>query len=190
MHAFCYHLFIVFIELNPVTYHPITVLRILRSILQKLKVEFRAMQEGDSVCIFQRPLSSNCDESLQQETQDREDMKLWELQTMRYPGLLMNQDISEIHRNAVEPHLSFSGFAFALCAATLPLLQSKDIGLIFETLRLFQDALPYVNDMWCKDDNMTAIHQKRFQHLLNRFDQVRRNSSHPEAIIILYYHIY
>jgi hypothetical protein len=87
----------------------------------------------------------------------------------------MNEDLADLHRDSLEPHLSFSGYAFALCAASLPLLQSKDCSIVTETVRLVQDALPFVVDVQLSlgEESLVSIHQKRWQHLLNRFDQVR-----------------
>lgn len=158
-------------EANPVTYHPLTALRFLRAILQKLIVEFRAIQDGGSLCIFQRKGSA----AQEDQTLDETECKIWELQTLRYPGVWMNEDLADLHRDSLEPHLSFSGYAFALCAASLPLLQSKDCSIVTETVRLVQDALPFVVDVQLSlgEESLVSIHQKRWQHLLNRFDQVR-----------------
>lgn len=96
------------------------------------------------------------------------------LQNMRYPRMTSASTTSDIAIAHYEPRLSFSGFAFALCAATLPLLSTKNTLIIHEIHAIWQVALPRILafDEGDNGASLQAINYKRVQHLLSRFEQV------------------
>lgn len=93
---------------------------------------------------------------------------------MRYPRMTSASTTSDIAIAHYEPRLSFSGFAFALCAATLPLLSTKNTLIIHEIHAIWQVTLPRILAFDEGDNGVSlqAINCKRVQHLLSRFEQV------------------
>lgn len=72
------------------------------------------------------------------------------------------------------PIPSYGGFAFACCAAALPLLQFNDIEVAFAVRQLFVKCVkhfletPQLNST----SSQQTLNERRIQHLLNRFNQV------------------
>lgn len=97
---------------------------------------------------------------------------------MRHP-LLPTYPVSQPQDNVVNistpPAPSFSGYCFAICAASLPLIQTRDPAVITAVVSLFKVALRFV-----KEPSTTAITSNlnetldfgRLQHLLNRSEQL------------------
>lgn len=75
---------------------------------------------------------------------------------------------------ALLPLPSYTGLAFASCAAAMPLLQTRDTDIARSVYSVLEAALPYIMEPSFKktDYNISDIECGRFQHLLNRLEQV------------------
>jgi hypothetical protein len=96
----------------------------------------------------------------------------------RYPNLHTVEPQTQL-----SPRPSVSGFHFALCAATLPLLRTKDTKMMIQIISIVRAAMPFVvehsenfeelrgSDVF-DENHIYSLNVKRLQHLLSRFDQV------------------
>lgn len=134
------------------------------------------------------------------------------LHSMRYPSRRCGHSDGRresIERNPVEFATvpSLPGFAFAVCAAVLPLLRARDISTAAVVVSLVQKCLPLLiepsmcsraasyHDQGNRDDlrigtpafqlsyeNYLLV-RSRFQHLFNRVEQVCAGSKHVVLVI-------
>ena len=76
---------------------------------------------------------------------------------------------------ALLPLPSYPGLAFACSAAAMPLLQTRDPDIARSVYSLLKVALPYILEPNLKSDQeISDVEYGRFQHLLNRLEQVRK----------------
>lgn len=66
------------------------------------------------------------------------------------------------------PVPSFSGFAFACCAAVLPLVKIQDIEVTMAVKKLFSTCWRF----GLESEGNLQLNAGRIQHILNRFNQV------------------
>ncbi len=104
---------------------------------------------------------------------------------MRYPG---NHGIPDHGTRRITeqcfPRPSYSGVAFAILAATLPLLRSKDSQILYHIRSLISVLLPYIVEhsenvytisalnRESSENTILSLNVKRLQHLVSRIDQV------------------
>ena len=122
----------------------------------------------------------------------------------------MHADHTEPAANRKVPNVpSLPGFAFAICAAALPIFYSADAGVRLDALRALQTALPCIDDVSAPgagsmadadantdpyaqlrgggvgtDTDAAALVNKRMQHLLDRVDQLLNARAGPYALVM------
>ena len=99
------------------------------------------------------------------------------MNSLRYPSLRVVDSDAEL-RDLSAGQVSIPGFAFACCTAALPIfMRSKKAGMLFAVVDLIKVCLPLlrepsaallVGESAALEDEESA----RFQHLLNRVEQV------------------
>jgi hypothetical protein len=97
---------------------------------------------------------------------------------MRYPSFPTGQGTTSTTTSSSIPTPSVSGLAFACLAASLPLLQSRDLYI----LSILQSISPLLLDLLVEPahsaDSAPRLHSiqdsncQRLQHLIHRFEQV------------------
>lgn len=85
------------------------------------------------------------------------------------------EDLSKPGMMDLFPIPSFTGLCFAVSAATLPLLNTKDPTLAFSVYKLISLAAPFIVEPFHVDslhNCLDSISYSRLQHLLSRIEQV------------------
>ena len=85
--------------------------------------------------------------------------------------------LKNIANLSLSPIPSFSGLVFAAVAASLPLLQSKNIKAAVAIMKLVETCSGYLLEATSREDeneDLTTdlINLQRLQHILHRFEQV------------------
>jgi hypothetical protein len=95
----------------------------------------------------------------------------------QFPSRYEN-DISVMTGSPI-PIPSLAGFAFACCAAVLPLTQTHDLRLMESATYLFDQAIIFLMGLYISDGGSQRGHAferqlyiNRLQHFVKRFDQV------------------
>lgn len=86
----------------------------------------------------------------------------------------------ESSKLAIPPPPSLPGYAFAICAATMPLLQTRDTHILPYVVSLLSSALPFIMEPEIEETNANpstfnetiTVNLGRFQHILNRIEQI------------------
>jgi hypothetical protein len=105
--------------------------------------------------------------------------KALQMQLMRHPRLFTADELEQYQSESLSTGLeqclpttpSVAGFGFACCAASLPLLISRDLEIVASVVELVREALPMIFEPM-KDPKLRQTETTRLQHLLNRIDQV------------------
>jgi hypothetical protein len=86
----------------------------------------------------------------------------------------------ESSKLAISPPPSLPGYAFAICAAAMPLLQTRDTHILPYIVSLLSSALPFIMEPEIEENNVntatfnetSTLNLGRFQHILNRIEQI------------------
>jgi hypothetical protein len=109
--------------------------------------------------------------------------------SFRYPSftlkeltdILIQYKLDPIDPTSATPLPSMSGFAFAQCAASLPLLKSRDNNLANTVLALIKSTAPFILEPWL----VKKLLPKTFRHPA-RSDDTLHSSEYPFTADELY----
>jgi hypothetical protein len=174
----------------------------LEKLMKRLIVAYEAQLDGRTCSLGTPSSSSNSDSDSMKPADTLATNITNTIQNMRYPSITMEDEglgfVSiygepivrssiAMHNikttaNGVSPSPSLAGFAFACCAASLPLLQTKDTKILPSLTLLLKSTLPFIKEPTLFDnicvsnvgENITSknINDLRVQHLLNRIDKI------------------
>ncbi len=170
---------------NPMALYPVTAIRWFEEFIIKLAKGFTSQLDGSLYSSM--PNNSNNKDDI--DVNNYASQMARAMYAMRHPLLPNENDVArqneydEERKNAtytsalVLPQPSFPGVVFAALAASLPLLQTKDVQICNAVVSLFKTALPFIREpaLVAGSVDSTVISEidyGRIQHLLNRMEQL------------------
>ena len=170
---------------NPMGLYPVTAIRWFEEFTIKLAKGFTSQLDGSLYSSM--PSSGNNQDDVNVNSYASQMARA--MYAMRHPLLPNDDDVARQNefdkelQNAtytsalVLPQPSFPGVVFAALAASLPLLQTKDVQICNAVVSLFKTALPFVREpvLVAESADSTTISEVdygRLQHLLNRMEQL------------------
>jgi hypothetical protein len=155
---------------NEVKYHAYTALTCLYEIFAKAVHERQVYEDGGMITAM-----PTRDENIDEEQKSAALDQAESIQQYRYNPSTANS--GHTATSGLLPPPSFSGLAFALVAAVMPLLVSSDCKLATLAARVFHITMPHVleGNNASRTQQLSNENCGRLRHLLSRFEQLLAN---------------